>query len=171
MYWFIGISGVITIPAAIIIINSMDATNLMKTIAIMATFLVVLFAIILLYKYIFGVSVVEITAEEKMTELDRIDIEIERYTKQYRNTQILRDINIARTQIQKFKKRRAVLLQVAGGEEDETSAITDIIQTVEDALIINLERLSNRIEIFDDDGMPEVVRANIEFINNQLWKA
>jgi len=170
MYWFIGISGVITIPAAIIIINSMDATNLMKTIAIMATFLVVLFAIILLYKYIFGVSVVEITAEEKMTELDRIDIEIERYTKQYRNTQILRDINIARTQIQKFKKRRAVLLQVAGGEEDETSAITDIIQTVEDALIINLERLSNRIEIFDDDGMPEVVRANIEFINNQLWK-
>ena len=33
-----------------------------------------------------------------------------------------------------------------------------------------MERLSNRIEIFDDDGMPEVVRANIEFINNQLWK-
>ena len=170
MYWFIGISGVITIPAAIIIIKSMDASDLMKTIAIMATFIVVLFAIILLYKYIFGVSVVEITAEEKMTELDRIDIEIERYTKQYRNTQILRDINIARTQIQKFKKRRAVLLQVAGGEEDETSAITDIIQTVEDALIINLERLSNRIEIFDDDGIPDVVRQNIEFVNNQLWK-
>lgn len=170
MYWFITISGVITIPAAIIIIMNMDASDLMKTIAIMATFLVVLFAIVLLYKFIFGVSVEEITSEEKLTELDRIDNEIERYTKQYRNPQIIRDINIARAQILKFKKRRAVLLQVSGGEEDESSAITDIIQTVEDALIINLQRLSNRIEIFDDDGIPEVVRQNVEFINNQLWK-
>lgn|GEM_PF-1534064 len=172
MYWFVGISGVLTIPAAIIIIKNMNAGSLMKTVAIMGTFLLLLLAIIILYKMIFGVSVQEITSEEKITELDRLDGKIEEFVRQYKNPQIINAINNAHGQIQKFKRRKGVLLHIAGADEEgeENDAITDIIQTVEDALIINTERLINRIEIFDDYGNPFVMRQNIEYINEQLSK-
>ncbi len=170
MYWFTGISAIMTIPAAIIIFQNMNGGSLTKTIAIMATFLILLIAITLLYKFIFGVSVQEITSEEKITELDRIVDEIASYARRYRNPQLLRNIEIATSQTQKFKKRKSVLIQIAGGEEEGASAITNIIQTVEDALVGNLERISNRIEIFDDEGIPEIVRKNIEYINELLWK-
>ncbi len=173
MYWFVAISGVMTIPAAIIIIKNLDGGNLLKTIAIVLTFVILLFAIIFLYKIIFGVSVQEITSEEKVTELDRIDSEIEKFAKQYRNPQIVKGASVARSQIQKFKRRRNVLLQVAGvnTQEDESGAITDIIQTVEDALAVNMERLANRIEIFDDEGSQESIRQNLDFVNEQIKKS
>lgn len=170
MYWFAAISGVMTLPAAIIIFINVDAGNLVKTIAIMSTYLMILLAIIILYKFIFGVSVQEITSEEKLTRLDQLEDEIEKYTRQFKNPQLIRDIQIARKQILNFKKRKKVLLQVANEDGSGINAITNIIQTVEDALIANTERFANRLEIFDDEGIPKVIKDNIEYLNEQLWK-
>ena len=64
------------------------------------------------------------------------------------------------------------MLQVAGIEPGtkDSGALYDLIRTVEDAIVINIQRLINRVEIFDDYGMPEVIKQNIGYLEEQIRK-
>jgi hypothetical protein len=172
LYWMIGISAILTIPISVIIVNRVQAGNVAKTVMIMVIFIVLLIAITILYKYTFGVTVQEITQEDKVTELDRLNYQLAEYHRKYMNTQIRKCIDMVNEQIQRFKRRKNVLYQVAGVEYNakDSGAISDLIQIVEDAIIINIERLVNRVEIFDDEGVPEVIRQNIGYIEEQIHK-
>lgn len=172
LYWMFGISAVLTVPVSAIIINKVQAGSLEKTIMIMAAFLVLLIAIMILYKNIFGVTVQEITQDDKVTELDRLYYALAEDRKKHNHVQVRRCIDIVSEQIQRFKRRKDVMLQVAGVEagSDENGALSGLVQTVEDAIVINIQRLSNRIDIFDDYGLPEVMRQNIGYIEEQIHK-
>lgn len=172
IYWMAGVSAVLTIPISIIIFRSVQAGNVAKSVMIMAVFLVLLIAIMLLYKNIFGVSVQEITQEDKVTELDRLSFTLTELRKKYRNLQLIKYIDMMNEQIQRFKRRKNVMFQVAGIDSDSTDSgsMGDLVQSVEDALLINIERMINRVEIFDDEGVPEVVKQNIGYIEEQVHK-
>lgn len=172
IYWMAAISAILTIPISFIIVNKMQAGSLIKTILIMSVFVFLLIAILMLYKYIFGVSVQEITQEDKVSELDRLNYKLVEFRKVYSHLQIIRCIDLTNEQIQRFKRRKNVMLQVAGAEPGSTDsgALDELVQTVEDALIIYFERILNRVEIFDDRGIPEVIRQNIEYLDEQIKK-
>jgi len=172
LYWMVGISAALTIPISAIIISKVQAGHLVKTIMIMVVFSVLLIAITILYKYTFGVTVQEITQEDKVTELDRLNYMLVEYHKKYTNVQIRKCIEIVKEQIQRFKRRKNVMFQVAGVEfnSKDSGVLGDLVQTVEDAIVINIERLVNRVEIFDDDGVPDVIKSNIGYIEEQIHK-
>ena len=172
LYWMVGISVVLTIPISAIIVSKVQAGNMAKTILIMAVFLILLLAIMVLYKNIFGVTVQEITQEEKVTELDRLYYALGEHRKKHVNPQVKRCIDLISEQIQRFKRRRDVMLQVAGIEpgSKDSSALYDLVRIVEDAIVINIQKLINRVEIFDDYGMPEVIRQNIGYLDEQIRK-
>ena len=172
LYWMAGISAVLTIPIAAIIINSIKAGNIEKTAMIMGVFLALLISIMLLYKKIFRVTVQEITQDNKVTELDRLSFSLTECRKRHSNAQIRRSIDIVNDQIQRFKRRKTVLLQVMGTETGDLDggALGDLIQSVEDVLANNIRKLINRIEIFDDQGIPDVIKESIRYIENLLFK-
>lgn len=172
LYWMAGISAALTIPISAIIVSKVQAGNMTKTVMIMGVFFVLLIAITLLYKYTFGVTVQEIAQEDKVTELDRLNYMLAEYRKQFSNTQIKICIDTVNEQIQRFKRRKNVMFQVAGVEfnSKDNGALGDLVQTVEAAIVINIERLVNRVEIFDDEGVPEVIRQHIGFIEEQIHK-
>ncbi len=172
IYWMAAISAILTIPISLIIVNKIQAGSLIKTILIMSVFVFLLIAILMLYKYIFGVSVQEITQEDKVSELDRLNYKLVEFRKIYSHLQIIRCIDLTNEQIQRFKRRKNVMLQVAGAEPGSTDsgALDELVQTVEDAIIIYFERILNRVEIFDDRGIPEVIRQNIEYLDEQIKK-
>lgn len=170
LYWMSGISALLTIPVALIILKRVQAGNLVKSGMIMAVFLVLLIAIMLLYKNIFGVSVQEITNDDKVTELDRLSFQLEEERKKYYNPQLRKSTDKVMEQIQRFKRRKNVMLELAGTDSKDQGALGDLVQTVEDALSANIDRLVNRVEIFDDQGMPDTIRQNIDFIEEQIHK-
>lgn len=170
LYWIFGISAVLTVPIAAIIVNKVQAGSIEKTMMIMGVFLVLFVAIMLLYKNIFGVTVQEITQEEKVTEIDRYYYLLSDYRRRYTNMQLKRCIDLVSEQILRYKRRKKVLFQVAGTELDSDGALGDLVQTVEDAIVINLEKLVNRVEIFDDQGLPEVIKQNLGYIEEHIRK-
>ncbi|MDF2539517.1 MAG: hypothetical protein K0S76_2538 [Herbinix sp.] len=172
LYWMTGISAVLTVPIAAIIIKNIHTDNVVKAALIMAVFLVLLIATMLLYKYIFGVTVQEITQDSKVTELDRLTYTLVDYRKKYSNLQIMRCLDTVLDQIQRFKRRRNVMLEVLGIDPDskDSSAFVDLVQTVEDALTYHVEKILNRTAIFDDAGIPDIIRQNITYIDEQLMK-
>jgi hypothetical protein len=172
LYWMGGISAILTIPISTIIVSRVQAGNVAKTVMIMVIFFVLFIAITILYKYTFGVTVQEITQEDKVTELDRLNHLLAEYQKKYRNVQIIRCIDIVKEQIQRFKRRKNVMLHVAGAEFNlkDIGVLGDLVQTVEDAIMINIDRIVNRVEIFDDEGAPDVIRLNMEYIEEQIHK-
>ncbi|MDD3174079.1 MAG: hypothetical protein PHF63_10605 [Herbinix sp.] len=144
-YWITGISTTLTIPISIIIVNKIQAGNVAKAVMIMVVFLVLLTAILLLYKYTFGVTVQEITQEDRVTELDRLYYTLAEYRKKYSNNEIRRCIDMVNEQIQRFKRRKNVMFQVADESysSKDNGALGELVQTVEDAIVINTERLVN----------------------------
>ncbi|MDF2943651.1 MAG: hypothetical protein K0S01_2509 [Herbinix sp.] len=172
LYWIVAISAVLTIPIAAIIVSRVQAGDVAKTVMIMGIFLVLLISITILYKYTFGVTVHEITQEDKVTELDRLNYLLADYHKKYTNPQIRRCIDLVNEQILRFKRRKNVMFQVADVElnSKDSGAIGELVQTVEDAIVINIERLVNRLEIFDDEGIADVIRQNIGYIEEQVHK-
>lgn len=170
LYLIFGISTGLTVPIAAIIINRVEAGNLELTLMIMGVFLVLFMAILLLYKNVFGVSVQEIAQDEKVTELDRFYYTLLDYRKRYRNPQLKRYIDLACEQILRFKRRKNVFYQVAGTELTFDGALKDLVQIVEDAIVINLDKLTNRVEIFDDQGIPEIIRQNLGYIEDFIHK-
>jgi hypothetical protein len=171
LYWMAGISLILSIPIDIIIVRNVQADNIVKSVMIMIVFLVLLFAVMLLYKYIFGVSVQEITQEEKVSEIDRLFFKLTDCSKQYSNQKINQCMKMACEQLQRFKRRKNVMLHVAGiDNQKDGSALEDLVQIVEDALLVYVERVIKRIEIFDDQGVPEIVNQNIKYIEEQLRK-
>lgn len=170
LYWMTGISALLTIPIALIILKSVQAGILEKSGMIMAVFLVLLIAIMLLYKNIFGVSVQEITNEDKVTELDRLSFKLEDERKTYRNLQLRKCIDRVTEQIQRFKRRKKVMLELSDTDSEDQGALGDLVNTVEEALLANIDRLVKRVEIFDDQGIPDTIRRNIGFIEEQIHK-
>lgn len=170
MYWMFMISAILTIPISMIILKRIHAGNVAKTLMILAVFIVFFIFIMLLYKFIFGVSVQEITGEEKLTELDRLSSTLTEFRKKYYNVTLKKCIDQVKEQIERFKRRKNVMFEIAGGDFGSTSSgtLADLVQTVEDAILIHIERIINRIEIFDDKGIPDIVRQNIEYIDEQI---
>jgi hypothetical protein len=171
LYWMALISAVLTIPIALIIMNKVQVQNVVKAVMITAVFLVLLIAITILYKSIFGVTVKEITQEEKVTGLDRLSWRLTEFHRQHRNVQLIKCIEAALEQLKIFKRRKDVMYQVAGEfNSDDSGGISDLVQTVEDALAANTDRIVNRIEIFDDQGIFDIQRQNINYIEELLNK-
>ena len=172
LYWMMGISAVLTVPISVIIIKKVQAGNVEKTVFIMAVFLVLFFAIMLLYRNIFGVTVQEITQEEKVTELDRLNYVLLEQRKKHSHLQVRKNIDIILEQIQRFKRRKNIMFEVAGEElcGADGGALGDLVQNVEDALVYNFSRLTNNIEIFDDQGMSEVTVQSLRYIEELVHK-
>ncbi|MBH1940936.1 hypothetical protein I5677_08540 [Mobilitalea sibirica] len=172
LYWMTGVSAALTVPIAIIIFKKVQAGNVGKTVMIVSVFLVLLLAIMFLYKTIFGVTVQEITQEAKVTELDRLNYTLEEYQKNYRNARLNQCIDMVNKQVDRFNRRKNVLFQVADMDENEVdaSALGELVETVEDALIINVERIVNRVKIFDDEGLPDNIKQHISYIEEQIHK-
>ena len=172
LYWMMGISAVLTVPISVIIIKKVQAGNVEKTVFIMAVFLVLFFAIMLLYRNIFGVTVQEITQEEKVTELDRLNYVLLEQRKKHSHLQVRKNIDIILEQIQRFKRRKNIMFEVAGEElcGADGGALGDLVQNVEDALVYNFSRQMNNIEIFDDQGMPEVTVQSLRYIEELVHK-
>ncbi len=168
LYLIAGISAVLTVPIAIIILRSMQAEVTMKTILIMGVFVVLFFAILLLYKIIFGVSVQELAQEDKVTELDRLGFALSEQRRRHRNPQLRRCIDIILEQIQRFKRRKEVMLLVSGTEDG--AALENVVDLVEEALTGNVRRILSRAEIFDDQGIPDILRENIKYMEGLLFK-
>ncbi len=168
LYLIAGISAGLTIPIAVIILRTVQADIVIKTVMIMMAFVVLLIAILLLYKMIFGVSVQEIAQEEKVTELDRLSHTLSEQRRLHYNPQVRRCIDIVLDQVQRFKRRKEVLLQITGAQEG--GAIENMIDTVEEVLMNNVRRLISRVEIFDDQGIPEISKQNIGYMEGLLFK-
>lgn len=166
-----GISAVLTIPIAFIILTRIPGGIIFKTFLTMGVFLLLLFSIMLLYKQIFEVSFREITHDDKMTRLDKLFYKLTEKRKEHTNNQVLKCIDAACQQIQQFNRRKDVMLHLADEETGSSdNALWDLVVTVEDALYIYMERVANRIEVFDDKGMPEIIWDNIAYIEEQLRK-
>jgi hypothetical protein len=172
LYWMTAISAVLTVPIAMIILKKIQSGVIQKTIMIMAVFMILLIAIMILYKYIFGVSVQEITQEEKVTELDRLNFRLAESRKEHHHVQLRRCIDITGEQIQRFKRRKNVMFQVSGTEPgtQDSSSFSDLVQTVEDAIVIYVQRILHRVEIFDDNGLADINRQHINYLEEQIHK-
>lgn len=172
LFLLAGICVVLTVPIAAVIIKKVQAGMVTKTVMIMIVFLVLLVAVLLLYKNIYGMTVQEIAQEEKVTELDRLSFSLTECRRKHVNPQFQRCIDIVSEQILTFKRRSAVLLQITGSGTGtaDSGAIGSLIQTVEEALIHNIERLMNRAKIFDDRGSREMIKENIGYMESFLFK-
>ena len=136
LYWMAGISAILTVPIAAIIISKVQAGDIAKTAMIMGVFLVLLIAAMLLYQSIFKVSVQEMTQEDKVTELDRLSYKLTECRKMHTHTQVRKCIDIINEQIKTFQRRRAVLFSILGEEDnaDSGTAFGGLVQSVEDIL-------------------------------------
>lgn len=172
MYWMIGVSAVLTIPLAVILYNRVQLGSLAITAIIMGIFLVLFFSIMVLYKSIFKVSVQEITQEDKVTELDSLYYHLEDQIKLFRNEQLVSRIKRLLNQIQIFKRRKKVLSQLIDVKMDMKgdSSLSGLIPAVEKAMMVNVQMFKNRLEIFDEYGLPENIIKNIDFMEEQLIK-
>lgn len=172
MYWMIGVSAVLTIPLAVILYNRVQLSSLAITAIIMGIFLVLFFSIMVLYKSIFKVSVQEITQEDKVTELDSLYYHLEDQIKLFRNEQLVSRIKRLLNQIQIFKRRKKVLSQLIDVKMDMKgdSSLSGLIPAVEKAMLVNVQMFINRLEIFDEYGLPDYIIKNIDFMEDQLIK-
>ena len=172
MYWMIGVSAVLTIPLAVILYNRVQLSSLAITAIIMGIFLVLFFSIMVLYKSIFKVSVQEITQEDKVTELDSLYYHLEDQIKLFRNEQLVSRIKRLLNQIQIFKRRKKVLSQLIDVKMDMKgdSSLSGLIPAVEKAMLVNVQMFINRLEIFDEYGLPDYIIKNIDFMEEQLIK-
>lgn len=170
-FWIVALSIILTIPISILIINNVQAGSLVKSTLIMAVFVLLFIIIMILYKNIFGVSLQEITRDEKMTEIDRLIDKIVQCRKNHSNSLLIQCMNKSMEQLQRFNRRKIVMFQVAAEFDPENDgSLHDLVQTVEDALAINTERLVNRIEIFDDRGSPKAVLENLNYMEERIQK-
>lgn len=172
MYWMIGVSAILTIPLAVILYNRVQLDSLAITAIIMGIFLVLFFSIMVLYKSIFKVSVQEITQEDKVTELDSLYYHLEDQIKLFRNEKLVSRIKRLLNQIQIFKRRKKVLSQLIDVKMDMKgdSSLSGLIPAVEKAMMVNVQMFKNRLEIFDEYGLPENIIKNIDFMEEQLIK-
>ncbi len=172
MYWMIGVSAILTIPLAVIVYNRVQLSSLAITAIIMGIFLVLFFSIMILYKSIFKVSVQEITQEDKVTELDSLYYHLEDQIKVFRNEQLVSRIKRLLNQIQIFKRRKKVLSQLIDVKMDMKgdSSLSGLIPAVEKAMLVNVQMFINRLEIFDEYGLPDYIIKNIDFMEEQLIK-
>lgn len=168
LYLIAGISAVLTVPIATLILNSVQMGLFNKTVMIMVVFIILLISILLLYKMIFKVSVQEIAQEDKVTELDRLSFALSEQRKRHYNQQVRRCIDIVMEQVQRFKRRKEVLLQITGAQDG--GAVDNLVENVEEVLQSNVRRLLNRVEIFDDQGIPEVIKQNLGYMEGLLFK-
>ncbi len=172
MYWMIGVSAILTIPLAVIVYNRVQLGSLAITAIIMGIFMVLFFSIMILYKSIFKVSVQEITQEDKVTELDSLYYHLEDQIKVFRNEQLVSRIKRLLNQIQIFKRRKKVLSQLIDVKMDMKgdSSLSGLIPAVEKAMLVNVQMFINRLEIFDEYGLPDYIIKNIDFMEEQLIK-
>ncbi|MFT4145544.1 MAG: hypothetical protein QM644_13905 [Mobilitalea sp.] len=172
MYWMVGVSAILTIPLAVILYNRVQLGSLAITAIIMGIFLVLFFSIMLLYKGIFKVSVQEITQEDKVTELDSLYYHLEDQIKLFRNEQLISRIKRILNQIQIFKRRKKVLSQLIDVKMDMKgdSSLSGLIPAVEKALLVHVQMFINRLEIFDEYGLPDNIIKNIDFMEEQILK-
>lgn len=173
LYWMAALGALLTVPIGIIILkNFTEMSVLLKTLYITVIFLVITGAIAFLYRHIFGVTIDEIAQSKKVTELDKKLYWLLSYIKKQNNTgksmqRLLVNVNQIIVQIENFNRRKEVYKSLLDPEQQENgAALMELLDTVEDALDFNTDKIINRIKIFDDKVQISIINRNLEYIEN-----
>jgi len=177
IYWIVILGALLTVPAALLVMRKFtDASNLFKAVFITIIFFVISGAIALLYNRIFGVTMHEITERKNLTELDKYLNWLQEYPrKQSSNSNSMRRLyqSMQRVcgQIENFKRRKEVYVKLLDEAQlDRGNSLSQLIHTIENALVIHVDRIINRIEIFDDKVQPSIVSENLTYIEAYVEK-
>ncbi len=173
LYWMAALGALLTVPIGIIILkNFTEMSVFLKTLYITVIFLVITGAITFLYRQIFGVTIDEIAQSKKVTELDKKLYWLLSYIKKQNNTvksmqRLLLNVNQIIVQIENFNRRKEVYVNLLDPEQQENgAALMELLDTVEDALDFNTDKIINRIRIFDDKVQISIINRNLEYIEN-----
>jgi hypothetical protein len=177
IYWIVILGALLTVPAALLVMRKFtDSSNLFKAVFITIIFFVISGAIALLYNRIFGVTMHEITERKNLTELDKYLYWLQEYPrKQSSNSNSMRRLyqSMQRVcgQIENFKRRKEVYVKLLDEAQlDRGNSLSQLIHTIENALVIHVDRIINRIEIFDDKVQPSIVSENLTYIEAYVEK-
>ncbi|BCJ93609.1 hypothetical protein acsn021_11780 [Anaerocolumna cellulosilytica] len=177
IYWIVILGALLTVPAALIVMNKFtDASNTFKAVFITIIFFIISGAIALLYNRIFGVTMHEITERINLTELDKSLSWLQGYPRrQSSNSNSMKRLyqNVHRVcgQIDNFKRRKEVYVKLLDEAQlDRGNSLSQLVHTIENALVIHVERIINRIEIFDDKVQPSIVSENLAYIEAYVEK-
>ncbi|MGB8451829.1 MAG: hypothetical protein WCD89_05790 [Anaerocolumna sp.] len=177
LYWLVILGALLTVPIAFVIIKRFtDTSDFLKALLITIIFLIITGAITIMYNRIFGVTIDEIAQSKKVTELDKKLYWLLAYTKKHNNAsksmQRLRlNIDKAITQIEIINRRKEVFLGLLDSEQREKGdALSELVNTVEDALDFNIDKVIDRINIFDDKVQVSIINRNLEYIERYVDK-
>lgn len=177
LYWMVVLGALLTVPIAFIIIKKFaDMSVFLKTLLITIIFLIITGAITILYNRIFGVTIDEIAQSKKVTELDKKLYWLLSYIKKHNNTsksmqRLLQNVDKVMAQIENFNRRKEVFLGLLDTEQQEKGdALSELVDTVEDALDFNVDKVINRITIFDDKVQVSIINQNLEYIERYVNK-
>lgn len=177
IYWIVILGALLTVPVAFVVLSkSSDSSDFFKAIFITVIFFVITGAIALLYNRIFGVTMHEITERKNLSELDKSLNWLQGYPrKQNSNSSSMKRLyqSVFRVcaQIENFGRRKEVYIKLLDEAQlDSGNSLSQLIHTIENALVIHINRIINRIEIFDDKVQPSIVSENLEYVEAYVEK-
>ncbi len=177
LYWIILAGVLLTIPIAYLIIKKFAySSNLYKAFLITAVFVVITAAINILYVRIFNVSMDEISQNTKVTELDKKQYWLMNFLKKNRHMskamqRLIINVQKVIAQTENYERRREVYINLLDETQRESgNSLWELIATVEKALNNNVEKIINRINIFDDKVQISIVEKNLEYIEDYVNK-
>ncbi|MDF2803465.1 MAG: hypothetical protein K0S61_3368 [Anaerocolumna sp.] len=167
----------LTIPIAYLIISKFtNSSNFYKAFLITAVFVVITVAINILYVRIFNVSMDEISQNTKVTELDKKQYWLMDYLKRNRHMskpmqRLITNVQKVIAQTENYERRKVVYISLLDESQRERgNSLWELIATVEKALNNNVDKIINRINIFDDKVQVSIVEKNLEYIEDYLDK-
>lgn len=177
LYWIILAGVLLTIPIAFLIMKRFsESNNLYKAFLITAAFAVITVAINVLYVRIFNVSIEEISQSTKVTELDKKQYWLMNYLKKNRYMskpmqRLTGNIHKVIAQTENYERRKEVYISLLDETQRENgNSLWELISVVENALNSNVDRIINRINIFDDKVQLSIVENNLEYIEDYVKK-
>ncbi len=177
LYWMVVLGALLTVPIAFIIIKRFtDTSDFLKALFITIIFLIITGAIAALYRRIFGVTIDEIAQSKKVTELDKKLYWLLSYIRKQSNTsnsmqKLLLHTDKVIAQIENFNRRKEVFIRLLDTEQlEKGDALGELANTVENALDFNVDKVINRINIFDDKLQGDIINQNLEYIQRYVNK-
>lgn len=177
LYWIIIAGVLLTIPIAYLIIrNFAHSSNFYKAFLITAVFVVITAAINISYVRIFNVSMDEISQNTKVTELDKKQYWLMNYLKKNRHMskamqRLIINVQKVIAQTESYERRREVYINLLDESQRVSgNSLWELIATIEKALNNNVEKIINRINIFDDKVQLSIVENNLKYIEDYVNK-
>lgn len=177
LYWMIAVGALLTVPMAFIILRRFaESSNLFKAVLITVVFVVITGAINLLYVRIFNVTIDEISQTTKVTELDKKQYWLINYLKKSRQMskpmqRLFIKVRKVIAQTENYERRKEVYLGLLDESQSERgNSLYELTGMVEKALNSNVDRIINRINIFDDKVQTSIVEKNLEYIEEYVNK-